>query len=436
MTPEDPAQRIWSFLGDDEDARVCRDIPEDACSDQPQAFTLQLLSQIFSKLADTLGSSRVVLPWLLSAIGAPAFVIAWLVPLRESLSLLPQLIVAAQLRRRPMRRGFYVAGALSQGLCMLAMPALLLLPSATAAGLGILALLALFSLARGVCSVASKDVLGKTVSKSRRGRLTGIAGSVAGAFAVGLALVLLLFGDALKDAVPVLCAMLIAAAACWLLAAITYQRVPEAPGATEGGGNALDTAMKSLALLRSDKPFRHFVITRMLLVSAAFTIPYLVVAAQRESAGIGALATIILAEGLASLSSSTVWGYWSDRASEQVMAAAALLTAAVLAVSLTLLLQAPALLGSPWLIGALLFTAAVAHQGVRVGRKTYLVDIASSDNRASYVAVSNTVLGIFMLCGGALGLLDSAQGTAAVLAFLLVMAVAAAAAALRLPATE
>jgi hypothetical protein len=433
MAPGETAERVWTFLSEDEDARVCRDIPEAACSDQPRAFTLQLLSQVFSKLADTLGSSRVVLPWLLSAIAAPAFVIAWLLPLRESLSLLPQLLVAARLRRHPMRRGFYVAGALAQGLCMLAMPALLLLPSPGAAGLGILLLLSLFSLARGVCSVAAKDVLGKTVSKSRRGRLTGIAGSVAGAFTVGLAVALLLAGDALRDTVPLLVGMLIGAALCWCVAALTYQRVPEVPGATAGGGNALDTALESLGMLRSDATFRHFVVTRMLLVSAAFTIPYLVVAAQRESAGVGALATILLAEGLASLASSTVWGYWSDRASEQVMAAAAFLTAAVLALALWLSLASPALLGDPRAIGALLLLAAVAHQGARVGRKTYLVDIATADNRAAYVAVSNTVLGLFMLSGGALGVLDAAFGTAAVLAFLLALSVMAAFSALRLP---
>ena len=43
----------------------------------------------------------------------------------------------------------------------------------TAAGWAILGLVTLFSLARGFCSVASKDVLGKTVPKTRRGRVSG-----------------------------------------------------------------------------------------------------------------------------------------------------------------------------------------------------------------------------------------------------------------------
>lgn len=435
---EDHAEQIWEFLNNEEDARVCLDIPDDACDEQPRAFTLQLAAQTLSKLADTLSSSRVVLPWLFGAISAPAAFIAWLLPLRESLSLLPQLVVAARLRSQPLRKGFYVSGALAQGLCLLGMPAALLLPTPTLTALAVIALLILFSLARGVCSVASKDVLGKTVSKKRRGRLTGLAGSAAGLFTVVLACSLLLAGmtTAGEAAVPVLVAMLLAASLCWLAVAWFYRRVPEVPGATEGGGNALDTALESLALLRSDAPFRHFVIARMLLVAAAYAIPYLVVAAQQQGSGATtALAAILLAEGLAALSSSTVWGYWSDSASSRVMAAAALLTAFVLALAVWMLVESPQFFGNPFISAGLLYLAAVAHQGARVGRKTYLVDLATADTRAGYVAVSNTVIGLFMLCGGALGVLDARFGTVAVLGLLLVMALAAAVAALRLPAT-
>ena len=47
----------------------------------------------------------------------------------------------------------------------------------------------------------------------------------------------------------------------------------------------------------------------------------------------------------------------------------------------------------------------VLHAGVRLGRKIYLVDMASGDNRAAYVALSNTVIGIAMLGAGFIGLI-------------------------------
>ncbi len=67
----------------------------------------------------------------------------------------------------------------------------------------------------------------------------------------------------------------------------------------------------------------------------------------------------------------------------------------------------------------LIFVAAVAHQGARVGRKTYLVDLATAETRSSYTAVSNTVLGLFLLGGGLLGVVDALYGGAAVLLLLL-----------------
>ena len=55
----------------------------------------------------------------------------------------------------------------------------------------------------------------------------------------------------------------------------------------------------------------------------------------------------------------------------------------------------------------------VMHGGVRLGRKVYLVDMATGENRAAYVAVSNTVIGILMLAGGLIGLIGDRLGPAA-----------------------
>ena len=50
----------------------------------------------------------------------------------------------------------------------------------TLAGSLVLVLLILLSLGRGVASIATKDVLGKTIAKQRRGTLMGWSGSIAG----------------------------------------------------------------------------------------------------------------------------------------------------------------------------------------------------------------------------------------------------------------
>lgn len=44
----------------------------------------------------------------------------------------------------------------------------------------------------------------------------------------------------------------------------------------------------------------------------------------------------------------------------------------------------------------------VVHEGVRQGRKTYLVDMAGGSKRTDYVSVSNTLIGVVLLIIGVL----------------------------------
>lgn len=74
----------------------------------------------------------------------------------------------------------------------------------------------------------------------------------------------------------------------------------------------------------------------------------------------------------------------------------------------------------------------VAHGGVRLGRKVYLVDMATQRDRAAMVAVSNTVIGVAMLAGGSVGILADLLGPEDVILSLGVMSLAAAVYGLRL----
>src|SRR5690606_32793984 len=164
--------RMYGLLAEDEDARVCKDIPDSACNDQPQAFMAHLWSLTLTKLGDSLVSARLVLPWMLTALGAPSVFISALVPLRESSALLRELFIAQQMRQTPIRKWFWVVGSIGQALSLLGMVVAILLTEGTLLGWTVITLLALFSLSRGVCSVAIKDVQGKAISKTRRGRLS------------------------------------------------------------------------------------------------------------------------------------------------------------------------------------------------------------------------------------------------------------------------
>ncbi len=117
----------------------------------------------------------------------PALVLAligWLVPIRESLSMIPQLAITGFIRARPVRKWVFVTGCLIQGVAVAGMAMVAAQMMGAPAGLAVLGLLVVFSLARALCSISSKDVLGKTIPKGQRGRLLGVRSSIA-AFSIG-----------------------------------------------------------------------------------------------------------------------------------------------------------------------------------------------------------------------------------------------------------
>lgn len=88
-------EELYDRITGDEDARVCKDIPEAACNDQPRNFFAYLGANLLGKVADEIASAKLVIPWLFGTLGVPATFTGFLVPIREAGVLLPQLAVAA-----------------------------------------------------------------------------------------------------------------------------------------------------------------------------------------------------------------------------------------------------------------------------------------------------------------------------------------------------
>lgn len=423
------ADRLYSLIANEEDARICTDIPEEACREVPRNFFLILASNVLTKLGDLLISPKTVLAWLLSAIGAPALV-AWLVPIRESGSMIPQLVIGAWVRRKPVRKWFWTLGSFGQALSVMAMAASVWFMEGYAAGAGVVAALILFSLARGFCSVSMKDVQGKCIPKTRRGRLSGLASTIGGSATV--ALTALLFWDRGDPSVLFYTLLLMLAAALWIIAGLLFASVDEHEGETGGGGNALGEAFKSLSLLRDDPPFRHFVITRALLLCSALASPYFVVLAQKSTDSGWLLGVFLLASSLASSVSASVWGWMADTSSRNVM-----IRGAAMASGVCLLVGSTALIGGSdtggiWFYPVAFFVLSIAHAGVRLGRKTYLVDMAGGNKRTDYTAVSNTIIGVLLLVTGGFTALISMVSDVAVIIVLGLMGFAGMVSALRL----
>jgi hypothetical protein len=390
--------RAYEMVADDED-HGRGELPDDVAKALPGNAGRQVLALGLQQAGDLVVDPRTVLVWLLGALGAPAAMAGLLVPIRESGSMLPQLALVGWVRRKAIRKWVWILGACLQATCTVGLAVVALSLEGIAAGVVVLVLVGGFALARALNSIATKDVLGKTVPKGVRGRITGAAAIASGAVAITLGVALRTFGGDEADP-SVFAALLVGGAVSWVLAAITYSRVVEEPGEVDADDDASAAAGRAWALVRDDADFRTFVIARGLLLVSALSPPFVVALASASGdGGLGGLGPFIIGSGIAGLVGGRLWGGMADRSSRLVMVRAAA-SASVVIVLLLVALRVPALADGPLLFPAAYLLLALAHAGSRIGRKTYVVDLAEGNQRTDYVAVSNTLMGLILLVTG------------------------------------
>lgn len=390
-----------------------------------------------TKSGDAVVDAKAVLPFLLAAGGAPAVLTGLLVPIRESGSMLPQAALAPYVQRVERRRLVWAAGSVGQAIAVVGMAVAALSLSGAALGGTVVVALAFFALSRSLSSIAFKDVLGRAVSQGSRGRVTGLATSAAGivALTIGVAIRLLGGGDGggQGTSTDVFGVLLFGAAIAWLLAAAIFTTVRERP--EEDAADPAEVDRSVMDLLRDDGRFRQFVFARTLLLASALSPPYVVALAVEETgSSLGELGPFVIASGVAALIGGRFWGDRADESSRRVMAQAAGL-AALLITAFLLLRLVEDLRTSLLLYVAVHFLLNVVHAGARVGRSTYIVDVASGDLRTRYVAASNTVMAVALLgVGAAVGLVADVS-TIAALVLLVGVGVAGVPASRSLPTT-
>ena len=99
MSLKSKYETLYEKMMNEEDARVCKAINEKACKVVPGNFFLTLISYFFSKLADSIANMKVIIPWIMESLNVPLFLISFLVPIKESGSLIPQLLIGAFVRK-------------------------------------------------------------------------------------------------------------------------------------------------------------------------------------------------------------------------------------------------------------------------------------------------------------------------------------------------
>ncbi|MDN4479696.1 MFS transporter [Demequina muriae] len=428
------SQRFFRFLVSDDEA--------DAASVSPEARPhiaangiRQMAAQTLQSVGDQVVNAKTVLPWLVTALGAPSGFVGLLVPIREAGSMLPQAAWAPRIRRRRVRKWVWVAGAAGQAGATAAMALVAATASGTVAGVGVLAALAVFALARSLSSIASKDVLGRTVPKGQRGQIKGATTVASAAVALSLGVALRTWGGE-SVGTGVLAALLGAAALAWVGAAAVYATIREpAAEVAQADADGPGWVSQAVQLWREDAVFRKFVFARALLLVTALSPPFVVTLGVQQGSGLSALGLFVIAQGVAGLVGGRVFGRLADRSSRRLMIGASLAASAVIVAHLGLV-RLPGMGEAVWLAAAAYLLLALVHVGARLARKTYVVDIAEGDRRTQYVAVANTLMGVLLLAVGAGTAALAVLGAEFALLLLAVLGVAGAVVGRSLPEVE
>ncbi len=337
-----------------------------------------------NKLADLLISAKTTLTALLVSVGAPVWMIGWLVPIRESGALLPQVLISVYLRNHSERHKVWRLGMFIQALSVMGIIASVTLFTGFTAGAGVLLSLVILSIGRSACSLTVKDIEADVAKKGKRGNLIGIASTISGLVTLCIAIPLVVFEGALSSnmLLVILCASLLSFGATLICVWPIKTRV-------DVGDKSRDTFSVDF-----DSTVYKFIFVRGLFVHSALVAPYFMI--ERDGNVQELLPIYIGAEALAALLSSIVWGKIADKSARLTLQLSGVL--ALFACVGLLTLDSTSI----FISALLFFVLAIAHAGVRTGRKTYSLDVKEGHERTELVGFSNTAIGLILLGFGAL----------------------------------
>lgn len=398
-------------------------------------FFLGVSNGALFNFAESLMSIDTVLPWFVQQLGGSNFLIGLVSPMRDAGWFLPQLYVSHRLQREPFKQPIYRRTAVIRTLAWLTW---------TVATFALLqnfgALLLVFFVAYGVNALASgfaglsfMDVVAKTIPARQRGSYFGGRLFFGGLLSlIAGVLVTVMLSQANPLPFPENVAVLFAVA--WVAAVVgmvLFAFVVEPPGEVREEEVTLTSHVRRAARLpRHNENLRYLLIARVVLLLAYVATPfYGVYSINVLHAPASILGVYVGARTVVALAINPIWSRLSDRRGNKIvmrLATACGVAMVAWALFAPIIAQGIHVDSS---VSAYLFVPVFAlmglyDTGVGIGAVNLTLEIAPGDDRAIYVGLTNTVLGIAYLSTASGGLIVDRAGYQGVfvlaLAFLLV----------------
>lgn len=344
-----------------------------------------------TKSAELLVSPKTTLPWVIQAVGAPSWLLPLLMPIKESGSLIPQWFIRQSIFVHfPNRLLLWQAGAIAQCLAIFAIAIGSVTTTSVLFAILCLIALTLLSIGRAFCSLSMKEIQAHWVDKGERGHILGNADVMSGLITIVFAIGIIAIGDQLS---LIALGALIGAGAILVGAAIVVTLSSRSVHVNVKGAKGRGWR-QSVVQVRRDRTLKNLIISRVLVVHSVLAIPFIV--SDTVASSVHSIGFFLILSALASVFSAKIWGDNSDRNAIHTLRIASLI--GVIAIAFYVLV--PSTEYSLWVSYAIFLILNVSHTGIRLARKTYLLDITNDQNRADYVAVGNTIVGVMLLVLG------------------------------------
>lgn len=399
-----------------------------------------LLGQgVANNAANELTSVKLVLPFLYTSVGAPVFFAGLLVPVYRVAKIAVQLLVAPIISAARSSKKFMGLAALATAMAVALIT--LTVNSVQVAWLAPIFLFVALAIgaANGLGSLAFQNLLGRMLPGERRRQLLFTQSSLAGIFAVIVALsseFILPPGTSTAAHQELMwLGISLFVVAAFLILAI---REPEAvqPGDQDGKSESqkqhLAELRESFRVALALSWFHRFLVARTLFLSVELAMPfYSIHAATYHGNSLSGLNAFVIASSIGLVVGGPLWTRIGKRSVSTILLLATGLAClgGLLAIAIELRLVSQGI----FLYAIVFVLISLATQGIRNGRTLFLIGAASDRERPYCIAVSNVAIGVVAIAFGAvLGGLASYRGVARPIFALIVLNVLAALYTLRL----
>ena len=368
-------------------------------------FICFVLDYVFFGVGLAFISQTTVLPSFVSQLTDSAPLIGLASTIQTGAWLLPQLIAASYLADKDRKKPYLMLPAaigrpvfwLLAGVLFVAgdlSPTLIL-------GLFFIGL-AVFMSTDALAAVAWFDIMSKAIPPTRRGRLFGIGQFFSGLLTVGAGAVVNALLGPQGPPFPRNYALLFFLAGLSFfvsLATMIFLREPVEPTQNERlPWNAF--LPKLLTVLRENRTFSLVTALRLLMGLNGMALPFYVVYATEElQLGIEAIGLFLSSQVVGGILAGFVWGYLNERSGSRIVIQCS--TVMALASPLLALLMGPIgrLAGASTIyVYSLIFLAIGAlNSSMMPGFINFVLELAPPEERATYIALTNTLCGVLLV---------------------------------------